>query len=216
MPNVHEIAVRIVKPGRDEVFVRRRAAFITKLESQKGVGADREFESFFALPAPDEQAVFIGMTTYDSLAAVNWVQMNPMVMMKFLPFFMTMQLKAYCFAEQIGGPELDLAALAKEPGRILHVAVRKTPAEQQEAFVEAQKRFMELLLARDGVGPHHELKAVKGMGSVEGVTVGLTVFEDDEAMAAAYEALGEHEAFAAYTQTFETLASQFARSVINA
>ncbi len=215
MSKVHEIAVRVIKPGRDEAFVRRRAAFITKLKSQKGVGADREFESFFALPSPDEQPVFIGMTTYDSLSAVNRVQMNPMVMLKFLPFFMTMRLKAYCFAEQVSGPELDLATLAAEPGRILHVAVRKTASEQQEAFEAAQKRFMELLLARDGVGHHHELKAVKGMGSVEGITVGLTVFESDEAMASAYEALGDHEAFAAYIATFETLASQFARSVSN-
>ena len=85
MSKVHEIAVRMVKPDQGEAFVRRRAAFITKLKSQKGVGPDREFESFFALPTPDERDVFIGMTTYDSLSAVNWVQMNPMVMMKFLP-----------------------------------------------------------------------------------------------------------------------------------
>lgn len=215
MSKVHEIAVRVVKPGRDDVFIRRRAAFIQKLKTQKGVGADREFESFFALPSPDEQPVFIGMTTYDSLAAVNWVQMNPMVMMKFLPFFMTMSLKAYCFAEQVSGPELDLAALAATPGSILHVAVRKTAPEHQEAFADAQARFTDLLLARDGVGPHHELKAVKGMGSVEGITVGLTVFESDESMASAYEDLGEHESFAAYVGTFQTLASQFARSVNN-
>ena len=211
MSKVHEIAVRVVKPGQDEVFFRRREAFVTKLKSQKGVGADREFESFFALPSPDERPVFVGMTTYDALSTVNRVQMNPLVMMKFLPFFMTMKLKAYCFAEQESGPELDLATLAAAPGRILHVAVRKTAPDQQEAFVAAQTRFMELLLARDGVGPHHELKAIKGLGSVEGVTVGLTVFDGDEAMASAYEALGEHEAFAAYTDTFETLASQFVR-----
>lgn len=216
MSKVHEIAVRIVKSGHEDAFVRRRAAFIEKLKSQKGVGADREFESFFALPTPDDRDVFIGMTTYDSLAAVNWVQMNPLVMMKFLPFFMTMQLKAYCFAEQVSGPELDLARLAVAPGSILHVAVRRTRADQRDAFIDAQTRFLDLLLPRDGVGPHYELKAVKGMGSVEGITVGLTVFDSDEAMAAAYEALGEHERFAAYVSTFETLASQFARTVPSA
>ena len=215
MTKVHEFAVRIVKPGRDEVFNRRRAAFIAKLKTQKGVLADREFESFFALPTPDEQPVFIGMTTYDALATVNRVQMNPLVMLKFLPFFMTMQLKAYCFAEQTGGPELDLDALAKSPGNILHIAVRRTAPGGQEAFAAAQARFLERLLAHDGVGPHHELRAVKGMGSVEGITVGLTTYENDEVMAAAYEALSEDETFLAYTGTFETLASQFARSVSN-
>lgn len=215
MSKVHEVAVRMVKPGHEDAFLRRRAAFITKLKSQKSVGPDREFESFFALPTPDERDVFIGMTTYDSLSAVNRVQMNPMVMMKFLPFFMTMNLKAYCFAEQVSGPELDLAGLAAAPSNILHVAVRRTAPDRREAFVEAQARFLELLLGRDGVGPHYELKAVKGMGSVDGITVGLTVFASDEAMASAYEALGEHEAFGAYVSTFETLASQFARSVDN-
>lgn len=215
MSKVHEVAVRIVKAGRDEVFMRRRAAFIAKLKSQKGVLADREFESFFALPTSDELPVFIGMTTYDALATVNRVQMNPLVMLKFLPFFMTMQLKAYCFAEQIDGPELDLASLARSPGNILHVAVRRTAPGGHEAFAAAQARFLEKLLARDGVGPHHELRAVKGMGNVDGITVGLTTYENDEAMAAAYEALSEDEAFLAYTGTFETLASQFSRSVSN-
>ncbi len=215
MSKVHEIAVRIVKPGRDEVFRRRRAAFIAKLKAQKGVLADREFESFFALPQPDEQPVFIGMSTYDALATVNRVQMNPLVMLKFMPFFMTMQLKAYCFAEQTDGPELDLASLATSPESILHVAVRRTPPGGHDAFVAAQARFLERLFAFDGVGPHHELRAVKGMGSVEGITVGLTTYDNDEAMAAAYEALSEDESFVAYTSTFETLASQFSRSVTN-
>lgn len=34
-------------------------------------------------------------------------------------------------------------------------------------------------------------------------------------MAAAFEALLEHEAFLAYTRTFDTVASQFARSTTN-
>jgi len=208
---VHEIAVRVVKPGRDEVFVRRRAAFIEKLKSQRGVGADRELESFFALPAPDERPVFIGMTTYESLAAVQKVQMNPLVMLKFLPFFMTMDLKAYGFYEQTSGPPLDLATLATAPGELLHVAVRRVAPGQQEAHEAARARFYELLMARDGVGPHIELKAVKGNGDIQGVVAGLTVYRSDEAMASAYEALSEHEAFLAYVSTFETLASQFAR-----
>lgn len=212
---VHELAVRIVKPGKDAVFAKRRAAFITKLKTQHGVGADREFESFFALPQPDDRPVFVGMTTYDSLAAVNKVQMNPMVMLRFLPFFMTMDLKAYYFCEQTDGPTLDLTSLASSPGSILHVAVRRTAPEQQAAFVKAQSNFLALLLARDGVGPHYELKAVKGNGGIEGVTVGLTVFDNDEAMASAYESLVEDEAFSDYVATFETLASQFVRSVSN-
>ena len=208
---VHEIAVRVVKHGRDAVFASRRASFITKLKSQSGVGADRELESFFALPARDERPVFVGMTTYESLSAVNRVQMNPLVMLKFLPFFLTMDLKAYGFFVEVGEPSLNLATLATGPGNVLHVAVRRVAAQDQARHAEAQARFLELLLVQPGVVSHHELRAVKGMGSVEGVTAGLTVFADDEAMADAYDALSEHEAFFAYVSTFETLASQFTR-----
>lgn len=136
MSKVHELAVRVVKPGKDELFMRRRAAFIQKLKSQKGVLADREFESFFALPGMDERPVFIDMTTYDTLSTVNWIQMNPMVMLKFMPFFMTMSLKAYVFMEQTDGPDFDLDTLGATPGSVVHIAVRKpngTPDDEHLA-----------------------------------------------------------------------------------
>ncbi|MEO1663658.1 MAG: hypothetical protein AAFU54_03395 [Chloroflexota bacterium] len=57
-----EIAVRKVKEGRLEDFKTARSNFIALLKKQDGILADREFESFFALPQPDEQPVFIGMT----------------------------------------------------------------------------------------------------------------------------------------------------------
>lgn len=215
MAQVHEIAVRVVKQGKDEVFARRRAAFITKLKGQRGVLADREFESFFALPQPDERPVFVGMSTYEELATVTRVQMNPLVMMKFLPFFMTMELKAYFFAEQIAGPPLELATLGAGPGQIVHLAVRRVAPAQAAVYEAEHAAFYELLLARPGVGPHYELAAVKGNGGIEGVRIGLTVFEDDEAMASAYEALSEHAQFIKYVETFETLASQFMRSTTN-
>ncbi|MBK9370627.1 MAG: hypothetical protein IPN01_30750 [Deltaproteobacteria bacterium] len=52
---VHEIAVQPSSRAATRVFASRRASFITKLKSQSGVGADRELESFFALPARDER-----------------------------------------------------------------------------------------------------------------------------------------------------------------
>ncbi|MEM6930164.1 MAG: hypothetical protein AAF602_24710 [Myxococcota bacterium] len=214
MTKVHEVAVRVVKPGSDTLFTRRRAAFVAKLKSQKGVLADCEFESFFALPALDERPVFVGMTTYDQLSTVNWIQMNPLVMLKFLPFFTTMSLKAYAFCEQTEGPELDLDTLGALDDRVVHIAVRRVSADQLEAHDSARKAFYELLMARDGVGPHYELKAVKGF-SIQGMTVAITEFANDEAMGSAFEALSEHEVFAAYTATFETVASQFTHPTTN-
>jgi hypothetical protein len=215
MSKVHEIAIRIVKPGKEESFANRRSEFIRKLKTQKGVLADREFESFLALPTPDERPVYVGMTTYENLDAVSRVQYNPLVMFKFVPFFMTMNLKAYVFAKQTSGPDLNLATLAAQPGEVLQISVRKTHPDNKERFEKAQARFLELLLARDSAGQHYELSAVKGFGDVSGITVGLTSFASEEAFSETFDALAEHEVTQAYFDTFTPLASQFARTAKN-
>ena len=53
------------------------------------------------------------------------------------------------------------------------------------------------------------------MSSDQETQLGITEFENEEAMSSAFEALSEHEAFAAYTATFETVASQFTRPTTN-
>ncbi|MEZ5038719.1 MAG: hypothetical protein R2828_02470 [Saprospiraceae bacterium] len=52
---VTEIAIRVVKEGKSDEFKETRKNFITVLKEQKGVLADREFQSFYALPKPDEK-----------------------------------------------------------------------------------------------------------------------------------------------------------------
>ncbi|MBK9370626.1 MAG: hypothetical protein IPN01_30745 [Deltaproteobacteria bacterium] len=93
---------------------------------------------------------------------------------------------------------------------MLHVAVRRVAAQDQARHAEAQARWLSCCSSSLGGQPPRAAR-VKGMGSAGGVTAGLTVFADDEAMADAYDALSEHEAFFAYVSTFDTLASQFTR-----
>ncbi|MCO6491201.1 MAG: hypothetical protein J5I98_22485, partial [Phaeodactylibacter sp.] len=99
---IFEIAVRKVKDGRKFDFVTERSKFVKTLKAQDGVSNDREFQSFYALPEPDEREAFIGMTQYASLETLNKVQQN--VYSAFAPFAGTMDLKAYVFVKQTEGP----------------------------------------------------------------------------------------------------------------
>lgn len=148
---VTEIAVRMVKDGEMEAFQSARKAFITALKAQEGVLADREFESFYALPQPDERSVFIGMTDYKTGKTVSKVQGNMGVVGKFLKFKKTMDLKAYVFVQQSEGPAFDLKTLAAGKGEVLEVGVRRVKPGMEQAFQEHRKAFVELLSSYEGV-----------------------------------------------------------------
>ncbi|MCB1007132.1 MAG: hypothetical protein KDB35_23315 [Acidimicrobiales bacterium] len=191
---------------------RSPAAFIETLSRQRGVGADREFESFLALPEPDPTEVFIGMTTYDSLRANARIQRNPKVVWDFLRFARTMDLKAYVYVRPVEGPPFDLARLAARPGEVLEVGVRRVT--DPAGFDATRPPFIELLSGQPGVGDSWELEVVKGKDTA-GLTVGMTVYQDRQAADAAIGALREHPTTAAYFATFEPVALQYATSTTN-
>lgn len=212
MANVIEIAVRRVRQGKEAAFRSRRAEFITILKRQPGVSADREFSSFHAIPTPDTAEVFIGMTEYNDLAAVARVQRQFGVLWRFLRFSRTMDLKAYLFAEQTEGPEIDLVSLAAADGQVLEVAVRRVT--DRSGFDTARKRFVDLLSKQEGVLQSYELSPVKGK-NVEDLKVGLTVYESMESFEAAARALMSHRIAEEYFSTFEPVAVQYAFSTSN-
>ena len=139
---VYEIAVRIVKDGKKADFEKSRKEFIEKLIQTKGVSNDREFQSFYALPTPDKNEVFIGMTQYESDKIIGEVQGNKELMGNFMNFAQTMDLKAYVFVQPIEGGAFDLSKLAKKPGQILEVAVRKIKVGQEAEFEKMRKAFV--------------------------------------------------------------------------
>jgi hypothetical protein len=207
MSPVHEIAVRSVKPGRSEAFRTRRRQFIDVLTTQAGVGTDREFQSFQALPEPDPTEVFIGMTTYDGLAANARVQRNPRLLWRFMSFARTMDLKAYVYVEPTEGPAFDLAALAAEPGQVLELAVRRVA--DPAAFNAARKDFLARLDEQPGVLGSWEFRVVKGR-KTDGLTVGMTVYESQDALQTVFGALMPEPVTQAYFATFEPVAVQYA------
>lgn len=213
-PLVTEIAVRQVKAGQLETFRKRRANFITVLKKQSGIVADREFESFYALPQPDPTEVFIGMTTYNSLAAQAKIQRNPGVIFRFLPFMMSMSLKAYVYVQPVEGPTFNLKTLASQPGQVLEVAVRRVDATQKIEFDTTRKKFVDMLSSQPGALESYEFKVVKG-NNIEGLTVGMTVYENQEAFQNISEAIMPDPITQAYFATFTPVAVQYAVSTTN-
>jgi hypothetical protein len=209
---VFEIAVRQVKEGMKEDFVSRRSAFISELKQQKGVSNDREFQSFYALPEPDEREVFIGMTQYATGKTVGKVQGK--VMGKFLKFAKTMDLKAYVFVQPTEGEDFNLGGLAAAPGQVLELAVRRVKPGQEAAFQSSRKAFVEWLNQQEGVEGSWEFQVVGGKNT-DGLTVGMSVYESQEAFQAIAQKGQSLPEAGAYFSTFDPVALQYAVSTTN-
>ncbi|GAB4403632.1 MAG: hypothetical protein OHK0039_03000 [Bacteroidia bacterium] len=209
---VFEIAVRMVKPGMKEDFVARRADFITALKAVEGVSNDREFQSFYALPQPDAQEVFIGMTQYATGATVGKAQSK--VLGKFLKFAKTMDLKAYTFVQPIEGGTFDLGKLAAGPGQVLELAVRRVKPGQESAFQQSRQAFVGWLGQQAGVAGSWEFKVVGG-SDIEGLTVGMSVYESQEAFQVVAAKVQNLPEAGAYFSTFNPVALQYAFGTSN-
>lgn len=209
---VFEIAVRKVKDGKKDEFTSRRADFITKLKAQDGVSNDREFQSFYALPEPDKQEVFIGMTQYATGKTVGRVQSK--VLGKFMKFAKTMDLKAYAFVQPIEGGTFDLGKLAAKPGQVLELAVRRVKPGQEGTFQTSRKVFVNWLNKQEGVAGSWEFKVVGGK-NIENLTVGMSVYESQEAFQAIAGKVQSLPEAGAYFSTFEPVALQYAVSLSN-
>ncbi len=211
---VTEIAIRVVKDGMIDEFKETRKNFITVLKEQKGVLADREFQSFYALPKPDEREVFIGMTEYETYKTVGKVQGKMGVVSKFLKFKKTMDLKAYVFVQQTEGSKFNLKSLASGNGEILEIGVRRVKPGMEKEFNEYRKQFVDLLSSYEGVKESYEFKVVGGK-DIEGLTVGMTVYESKEAFMKLAEPIMKEEITQKYFSTFNVVASQFSFSTTN-
>lgn len=209
---VFEIAVRKVKDGMKDDFVSRRAEFTTALKAQNGVSNDREFQSFYALPEVDKQEVFIGMTQYATGKTVGKVQGK--VLGKFMKFAKTMDLKAYAFVQPIEGGNFDLGKLAIKEGQVLELAVRRVKDGQDAAFQSSRKAFVNWLNGQEGVVGSWEFKVVGGK-AIDGMTVGMSVYESQAAFQAIAGKVQTLPEAGAYFSTFDPVALQYAFSTNN-
>jgi len=173
---IYEIAVRKIKAGKDEEFIKAREAFIAELKKQDGAETDREFKSFFSIPQPDDTDVFVGMTRWESIEAFAKAGEKLMPTETAQNFFSTFDMKAYVQAVPVKG-NFDIDTVAKD-GQILEIAVRTWQDGKKEEFEKGKLDFVELLTAQDGVVADYEFKVLGE--NLENLSVGMTVYENQE------------------------------------
>ncbi|MCB9045371.1 MAG: hypothetical protein H6550_04430 [Chitinophagales bacterium] len=206
---VYEIAIRSVNNNNVKTFENKRDKFINVLTAQKGVTNDREFKSFYAMPQPDTNEVFIGMTQYESMNTVGAIQAMPEIQNLFSEFAGVMSLKAYVFVQQTEGKQFDLSKFGKKEGQIVEVAVRRVHKGKEDEFNKYRKEFVKLLSAQPGVLESYEFKVVRGKDT-EGLTVGMTVYQNKESFMKIAGTVTKETVTQNYFQTFNIVASQFA------
>ena len=212
--SVLEIAIRKVKKGQLDAFMAARSAFIAELKKQDGVQVDREFQSFYALPAPDDTEVFVGMTLWDSPEAAGAAVQKLMGMDVAQNFFATFDFKAYVMVAPPAG--FDLAALASTAGQVLEVAVREVT--DHEAFAATKPAFIELLTSQEGMLEDYEFEVLAvGLTGENNpnVKVGMSVYESQEAFQKIAGMIMQDGATQAYFATFNPVAVQYAFSTDN-
>lgn len=147
--SVMEIAIRKVKEGHDSAFVNARTAFISKLKAQNGIQKDWEFRSFFTMPEPDDTDVFVGMTRYESVEAMQAAAGNLMQSPEAGRFFGTFDMKAFVVVQPADGGGFKLEDYVKE-GNVLEVAVRTVKEGNEDQFVAKRKGFFDLIAQQEG------------------------------------------------------------------
>jgi len=210
---VYEIAIRQVKEGEKDNFVARRADFISWLKVQDGVQADREFQSFFAMP-PNEGEVFVGMTQYQSYKDPGQIQSKMGALKRFSKFAKTMDIKAYVFVQPVEGPDFNLKSLAATQNEVLEIAIRRVKPGMEAEFESYRKEFVELLSKQEGVKESYEFKVVGGK-DIEGLRVGMTVYKDRATMMGLMQSLLKEEISQKYLSTFDMVSGQYVLNTSN-
>lgn len=146
---VMEIAIRKVKEGQDAEFATARSAFIQQLKAQPGIEQDWEFKSFFTMPAPDDTDVFVGMTRYASLEAMQAIADKLMTSPEAGAFFGTFDMKAFVAVQPADGGAFKLEDHIKV-GNALEVAVRSVKEGKEGEFDAKRKAFFDQIAEQEG------------------------------------------------------------------
>lgn len=145
-----EIAIRQVKAGHEEAFVRARSEFIRVLKAERGVERDWEFQSFFTMPTPDETDVFVGMTRYASMEDVSRISEALLGSEEAQRFFSTFDMKAFVLVQTADGGPFRLEDVINRPGQVLEVAVRRPKEGMEEQFAPRREAFFARVAAQPG------------------------------------------------------------------
>ncbi|MCB0156314.1 MAG: hypothetical protein KDF65_16075 [Anaerolineae bacterium] len=208
---VMEIAIRKVKEGQDNAFVAARSNFISLLKTQTGIEKDWEFESFFTMPEPDDTAVFVGMTRYDSMETVGRLSEKLMRSPEAQAFFGTFDMKAFVLVTPADGQSFKLEEVITNANQVVEVAVRTPKAGLEEQFPVARDAFFKLVAAQPGYIMDREF-----IDQQSGANVVLIAWETLEDFQNALGAMQTKEEMGAFFGVIEVQAYQALQLTSNA
>lgn len=181
---VVEFALRRLNATQDvTAFEQARDAFVTRLRTQPGVNADREFRGVFdygtnASPSPQ---VFLGMTEYQSVDAFHRAGNALGTSAEATRFFGTFQPITFTALRPLDErAAVNIRGIASTPGQVLEVAVRdlsRYASFDAAAYARARDAFLALLRAQPGFVAEYQWRSALDPN----IAVGMTVYASQQA-----------------------------------
>ncbi len=208
---VLQIAIQTVKDGKLAEFKKASSDLSKLIGEQPAIAINRSFESFYALPEPDKNPVFVNLTEW-KIEKENMKSGKKLMKSKEAKELSKLsEIKAFVMAVQTEGKDFDMKNIATKSGQILEIGVRKMHKGKDKEFNEYRKEFVDFLTEFDGVLESYEFEVVAGKDSKR-LSVGMTVYENKDAFMKIMEPVMNAEITGKYFSTFDVIASQFSFS----
>jgi hypothetical protein len=202
---IYEIAIQEVKPGMEEAWAERRAAFLDALDGREGNERDWTFPAFFTFPEPGPNPVYVGITRWSQLADFAAASEALMPTDTAAAFFETVTMQAFVQARPLDGGEFVLEDHINTPGPVLEVAVRRPLEGQRAAFDAGRDAFFGRVAEQPGYIFDSELVTADCWQAV------LIGWDTVEAFQAALGVLSQGPEMQEFFGTAEIMAYQAAR-----
>ena len=202
---VYEIAIQEVKPGMEQAWAERRAAFLAELEGQPGNERDWTFTAFFTFPEPGPNPVHVGLTRWTRLADFVAASEALMPTETAAAFFETVEMQAFVQVRPLDGGPFLLEEVITAPGQVLEVAVRRPMEGKRAEFDAGRAAFFGRVAEQPGYLFDREFVSADGWQAV------LIGWDSVESFEAALGVLSQGPEMPAFFGVAEVMAYQATR-----
>lgn len=201
---IYELAIQEVKPGMDTQWAERRAAFLELLGQRDGNEADWTFQSFFTLPEPGPNPVYVGITRWSRMTDFAAASEALMPTSEAQAFFETVNMQAFVQMSPADGQPFVLEDHINAPGQVIEAAVRRAQPGQEGAYMPARDAFFDRVAEQPGYIFHREFITADGWQAV------LIGWDDQPSFMAALQALSQMPEMGAFFELADVMAYQAA------
>ncbi len=158
---IFELAINQAKPEQAEEFKSTREAFVAEMLKEEGLGPNPTFLSFFTLSGELESEVYVGLTEWASMDAIQQAAQNLGSDPVFKNYAATFDPLAYVRMKPEDGKPFDINDILKE-GQVVEFAVRTVKPEFVDDFPERREAFFDRVAEEKGYILDREFVAVEG------------------------------------------------------